>query len=156
MVGIEGNAESVEQVDASPKLVGIGGWLVFPAIGLILGAIMAVVNFAMSISLFSQVVKAGYGTYLLIDLCVQICLFAYLIIAAQRFFGKKRSAPETMIRLNIAVLVASLFTTALAFVMNAEPFLPEEIKGLIKGVIAAAIWIPYFKISKRCQATFTN
>lgn len=153
---LEVKNESTDLIDKPQKPAGIGGWLIFPAIGLILSCIISVINFSIYFNLYPGAIRAGYGPYVLMNLFVMVGLFTYLIIAALRFFGKKKSAPATMIRLNAAILGASAFTTMLAFITHAEPFLPEEIKGLIKAAIAASIWIPYFRASMRCKATFTK
>ncbi len=139
-----------------PKLVGIGGWLIFLSIGLVLGGILSIVGIIMGVATFAKVAEAGYGGYFGLNIVIQIGMFIYLIVAASRFFGKKKSAPGTMIGLMVAGIATGILTTMVAFGANAEAFEVEEIKALVKQVIGAAIWIPYFRTSKRVAATFTN
>ena len=97
------------------KLVGIGGWLILPAIGLIVGPIISVIGIVKTFDLFSSMMGDGYGGYFMLSICIQIGLLIYILVAAKRFLGLKRSAPATMIGLRVASLMASalLFIVAL-------------------------------------------
>ena len=53
---IEGNVSAVY-----PQPAGIGGWLILPAIGLVLGAIVGVGGLILGFALFSDVEAAGFG-----------------------------------------------------------------------------------------------
>ncbi len=134
----------------------IGGWLVLPAIGLVLGPIISVVSLIAAMALFSDVEASGYGGIYQLELLVQLGLLAFLIYAAMRFFGKKSNAPSTIITLLIASLVASAGLLVIELSAGAEEFAIESGKQLVRDVIWAAIWIPYFRVSKRVKATFVN
>jgi len=153
-LGMSGTSAASEAVD--PRMVGIGGWLILPAIGLVLGGIMSVVGLIACVGMFEGVADAGYGGYFALSICVQIGLLIFLLVAAIRFFGKKRSAPATMIGLMIANLVSSLLLMLFAFGMDAEEFAVADIKNFATGLVSSAIWIPYFLTSKRVKATFVN
>jgi len=142
--------------NVDPKLIGIGGWLVLPAIGLILGPIITVVSLIISIGLFEDVSDAGYGGLFFFNILVSIGLLALLIYAAICFFGKKANAPSVMITLLVVQVVASAVCLVLALMAEAESFAVEDGKALVRGLIGAAIWIPYFRVSKRVKATFVN
>jgi hypothetical protein len=150
-----------EQTDTSvpagdPQLAGIGGWLILPAIGLVLGAIVSVVSLIASLLLFSDVADAGYGGLYALEILVELGLLIFLIYAATRFFGKRRNAPSTVIALMIAGIVASGLLLVIELGAGAEEFAIESGKVLVRGVIGAAIWIPYFRVSKRVKATFVH
>lgn len=150
--------ESVEEhgTSADPKLVGIGGWLVLPAIGFVLGPIIGVVSLIVALGLFSDVADAGYGGIYALELVVQVGLLAFLIYAAILFFGKKSNAPSTIITLMIVSLIASGVLLVIEIGAGAETFAIESGKQLVRSAIGAAIWIPYFRVSKRVNATFVN
>jgi Protein of unknown function (DUF2569) len=139
-----------------PSLAGIGGWLVLPAIGFVLGPIIGIVMLVVAVGLYGDVADAGLGGLYALELLVDVGLLAFLIYAATRFFGKMRNAPPTIIALLIAGLVSSGVLIIIELSAGAEPFAIESGKQLVRSIIAAGIWIPYFKVSKRVKATFVH
>lgn len=150
----EGTVPPSSAVD--PKLVGIGGWLVLPAIGFVLGPIVGVVGLIAALALFSDVERAGYGGIYALELVVQVGLLAFLLYAAIRFFGKKANAPAVIITLLLVSLGTSVVLLVIELGAGAKVFAIETGKQLVREVIGAAIWIPYFRVSKRVKATFVN
>jgi hypothetical protein len=145
---------TLEGVD--PKLVGIGGWLILPAIGLVLGGVLSVVGLAISVANYEWLVDQGYDAYFGVSICIDFGMFIFLLVAAVLFFGKKRSAPGAMIGLMVANIVSSIIVTTVAFGTHEEQLVLLSAKSLASGIVSAAIWIPYFCVSKRVKATFVN
>jgi hypothetical protein len=139
-----------------PRLAGIGGWLVLPALGLILSAILGPVVLGLTVVALQQLPSTEYGAYFAVSILVQVGLYVFLLVALARFFGKRRSAPATIIGLIIADLAACLLLIMMAASMDAEELVIGDAKGLIRALIAAGIWIPYFRVSKRVKATFVR
>jgi hypothetical protein len=139
-----------------PKLVGIGGWLVLPAIGFVLGPIVEVVGLVLALALYDDVAAAGFAGVYSVTLLVQVVVLGFMIYAATLFFGKKRNAPSVIITFFVGSLVASVVLLVIQIGAGAEPFAVETGKLLVRQVIAAAIWISYFRQSKRVKATFVN
>lgn len=152
--------EDIEQAevkqDINDKLKGIGGWLILPAIGLVLGPIIGVIGLFVSLGMYEDVARAGYGGVYALELIVLFALLAFTIYAAIKFFGKKKDSPKIIIILYSASLVASLFLLCVELSAGAEEFAVETGKQLVRDIVAAAIWIPYFNVSKRVKATFVN
>jgi len=139
------------------SLVGIGGWLILPAIGLVLSSFVAPIGLIAGLAQMDN----RYAAYSVPAMLVNAGFCLWIWIATARFFGKAASAPATLIQLMAARVIASivLFGLGMAVVGSTDPLV---VVVLLKGNnfvaqgIAAAIWIPYFTISKRVKATFVN
>lgn len=140
----------------NPDLHGIKGWLILPAIGMVMGPIVTVISLIMALNMFNDVSRAGYGGLYTVSILANIGILIFAIYTAIQFFGKKASTPSIFISFIIVQVVLMLLLTILSISFDAEAFTIEYGKAFIKGLIIAAIWIPYFKQSKRVKATFIN
>ena len=140
----------------------IHGWLLLPAIGLVVGPL------AMLGSIFSDLVAvrqqqsrggvvgysgsaaAFWGTTVLDLLFVVLTVYV-----ARQFFNKKRTTPRWMIRLYSVALSLAMIECAWYASLN-PVFLPEGITAVVNAALGAAIWIPYFSFSKRVKCTFVR
>lgn len=152
--------EHIEQAevkqDIDDKLKGIRGWLILPAIGLILSPIIGVIGLFALLGMYQDIVRLGYGGVYTLELIVLFGLLVFTIYAAIKFFGKKKDAPKIMIILYSVSLVASLVLLGVELLAGPEEFAVETGKQLVRDIVAAAIWIPYFNVSKRVKATFVK
>jgi len=138
------NAEAV----VDPKFDGIGGWLFLPAIGFVLGPIVGVIGLIASLGMYSNVAKAGYGGIYTLELLATIVLLGFMLYAATLFFQKKSNAPRTIITFIIVSILLSCVLLVIELVAGAKPFAEENGIHSVRGIIGAAIWIPYFRVSK--------
>ena len=148
--------KQTDDSSGNQEAMAIGGWLVFPAIGLILGPIITIVSLVIALGMFEDVADAGYGGVYALNIIVEIGLLAFIIYAATRFFGKKSNTPSTMITLMIVSVVATALCLVIDISAEAEMMAIENGKALLKGIVSAAIWIPYFRVSDRVKKTFVN
>lgn len=151
---IEQSISNVGTVDE--KLVGIEGWLVLPAIGFVLGPVIGIIALIAAIGMYSGVARAGYGGIYALELIVIVGILGFMIYAATLFFRKKSNAPRTIITLLVVSLIASGALLLIELGAGAEIFAVETGKQLVRDIISAAIWIPYFRVSKRVKATFVH
>jgi hypothetical protein len=149
----------------------IGGWLVFPAIGLTLGILRVLNYLGTTLRLYFgprwQLLTVP-GERLYHPLWKP--LFAYEIIGntiflivmaviAACFFQKKRITPKLM----VAFIPASfLFTFCDHLIADQIPSLAATSSharigtSLMINFVLLHVWIPYFLVSKRVQATFVK
>jgi ABC-2 type transport system permease protein len=154
---------ATEQQSDSPALAvkrGIGGWLILPAIGLILGPPLQIAGIVFTFLFFgsSDIGRShpGMGVLLISVIVADSILFFYYLHAASLFFRKRISAPRTMIGLNLFGFFAAVFLTVLGLVAGLN--IKDALQGNnpIAPLIMCAIWIPYFLFSKRVKATFSE
>ena len=154
------------------SLQGIRGWLVLPLLSLIFSPLRA--SFSIY-KLFWPIFSEGdwqilttatskayhplWAPFLISELVGNIAIVIVGLIALWFFLRKSRLAPRWV----ISWLAATLILVVVDFVLaNQIPAVaaqktdPESIKELARSVIGAAIWIPYFLVSKRVKATFVN
>lgn len=144
-------------------LIGIRGWLILPAIGLTVGLVSSLIRVIAEFASFERMMDKDYWGYVIPALLITIGLFIYLCVAVLRFFKKRKNAPKTVIRFIIARLVASVALFIIwglvseweGYGCKEELLTPMFVLIIVQG-IAAGIWIPYFKLSKRVKATFIN
>jgi hypothetical protein len=133
---------------------GIGGWLILPASGLILGPIMNAVAISQDVSLLGQadvVNRPDWRLVLVAEIVLDLAFLAFLLYAAVVFFQRKRSAPPLMIALYLSgVAVMGIDSAMLVSVLDLRP----EFGAVARPVLTACIWVPYFLVSRRVKATF--
>ena len=115
-----------------PDPQGIAGWLLIPAIGLIIGIPLAFVGLARSLDSgkTGEAAAVGFAGVL-------------LVATALAFFRKHRSTP----RLFVALLSLSVLSNTLQVAATGNP-------ARFAGAIGPIVWIAYFLTSRRVRATF--
>jgi hypothetical protein len=150
--------------DVNPDLTGIAGWLIFIAIGQVLGPLRILASAAyyygkMDKGLFERFPVTMWG-----EVVINVGMISLSIYTTILFFSHSRKFPRYFICELIAAS-ALLFVDA-AWVglslaaytgRGAEQFVnltPQEIAQSITTAIAGAIWIAYVLQSKRVANTF--
>ncbi len=94
----------------------------------------------------------GIRSVIACDLVTGTLFVAALLYAASRFFRRKKGTPQVMIAIYILQLAIVLFT---AFWTRTAVGVAADFSGqLVRAILSAAIWIPYFSVSKRVRETF--
>lgn len=144
----------------------IGGWLICIAIGLIMNLpiylfrVLNAFGFLLSPqyeSMGSQ--YSGIGILFGFELLGNLVVFVFLCVVVYSFFKKKNSAPKNMIMYMLATLVYAAIHCVLGISIlgtGDKNILIPMFSNIIGAGIICAIWIPYFRISKRVKTTFVN
>jgi hypothetical protein len=150
---------------------GLGGWLVLPAIGLVVTPFWILVTFVRDLlpvfdgdtwSLLTTPGSAVYhpalGPLLIFEVVANIFLIVFTIYVIYLFFTKSRKLPKMMIAwllISGAIVAIDTFAGLLIPIVAADAD-ASYYKELIRGIIAIAIWVPYFNMSKRVKNTFVE
>jgi hypothetical protein len=151
----------------TPK--GIGGWLVLVVIGLLvtpirIGQFMVANHWAIfRDGAWPILTTPGTGSYhvlwgplIVFEIIGNTGSIVLALVVLWFLFRKSRSTPRlaiTWLIWNTAFVVIDYFAADLIPVVAAQAD-PNSVKELMRSVLAAAIWIPYFLVSKRVKATF--
>jgi transglutaminase-like putative cysteine protease len=160
------------QSSVNPRLAGIRGWLILPAIGVVLSPIVLIVTLVQNLELYgaeqwtwlTDAASEGYDALwepvLLFELAANLGLLVFFFLLAVMFFQRRRAVP----RLYLAMLVASPAVIGLdlwlvsqvpsADLATAEA--KESLRDFVRGIAQLLIWGTYFLVSRRVQATFTR
>ena len=141
---------------ADKKLTGIGGWLYLPAISLVLVIISSIYSFVRTWGLAQGSQEEPLRTLLYLEVVGCATIFLLVSYTTFLFFNKKRQLTHYYIALLLA-----LFALNVADTWGAVQFLHATIDlsdawGVLKNIIHLAIWVPYFRVSKRVKLTFVN
>lgn len=150
--------------ETSRDLSGIRGWLLLPAIGLVLFPIGLLRSMAQVYSIgmlyWGDMIDKPAFRYLrehdqFMVVC-EVILLLFCVFSALRFFCRKRAAP----RLMIALMIASLLYFIVKIIVfascgpNYDVHVPAMIVSLVVRIILVSVGIAYFRRSRRVKATF--
>jgi uncharacterized membrane protein len=146
---------SHEVLQEKKELTGIAGWLVLPAIGLVVTPFAAIAFIFLDIEAMADAPQR-YEYLFSSEIFFNVIIALFAVVTAFFFFSKNKLAPKVV----IAFLVTNLALMLIEAVMITQEFgsrVDEEAyMDLVRAVIAAAVWIPYFINSKRVKNTFVK
>ncbi|MGA2219423.1 MAG: DUF2569 family protein [Terracidiphilus sp.] len=145
-------------------LNGIGGWLILPTIGLVIGPfrlLSTIINLNIPYLYGSQhqvylSSHLGSATLLLFELASNTIFIIFLIYLNFLLFAKKKAFPTYMIICLIARFCVVLLDTLAAQALHPTANLTTAYWTLVGGLLGLLTWIPYFRLSRRVKATFVR
>ncbi|MEP4534622.1 MAG: DUF3857 domain-containing protein [Cyclobacteriaceae bacterium] len=142
----------------------IGGWLVLPAIGLVISPFVLgyqifnadYFNAAIWSQSYSGLTSDTFGfkLFLALELVVNILLLIFTLLVLIQFFQRRTSLPLIISVYYSVNFVIPLFDSLAADFFFGVSIAKEDITNLVKSFVAVAIWVPYFNISERSKSTF--
>lgn len=137
----------------------IGGWLYLPALGLL--ATLIVNGFSVIATLRLLLNSAGLlpvaiEGVLYFELFAFAGLFLLALYVSSLFVRKKRQLPKSYIALVVAGILVLGADAWLGYRYLDMPLSYENISSVVRSVIGACIWIPYFLVSVRVKRTFVR
>jgi hypothetical protein len=132
---------------------GIGGWLILPALGLILSPFVD----ALAISRNFEAIDSGAAldplvrNVLVAEILLTLCVLLFQVYVAVAFFRRKRAACDLMVMLFLVSVVVNLSEFVMVASVTEQP--PKS-TDVIRLMVMACIWIPYFTLSRQVKATF--
>lgn len=144
----------------------IGGWLIIPAIGLILGGILEVaavlgVPETFAAATWSAEVARAMGVepsvwqgIMVLSMITMALHFVFRVAVAVAFYRRLTSAPRAcVVYFGATALLLTLESVGMAVVAS-ELVDADTVKETIQAWVGALIWVPYFLSSQRVQETF--
>lgn len=149
----------------------LGGWLILIGLGLVISPFR--LGYAL-ISMYWPLFQNGtwgllttpgtdsyhalWGPLLVFEIIGNSGYLVLGLVALVLFFKRSRRAPKVITAWLIWGLV---FVTADFFLSDLIPAVAasadnDSLRELVRTTISAAVWVPYFLVSKRVQATFTR
>jgi hypothetical protein len=158
-------------VDLRREPQGIGGWLILPMIGLILIPVLLTIDlFNTYLPIFttgswraltdpeSPAFHPLWKPVLLFEILGNITFIGYAVVLLVAFFLKFHRFPLMYIAfliLNVIFVASDLYLAQQIPAVAAQPN-DAAVQSLTRAVVGAAIWIPYFLVSKRVKNTFVK
>ncbi len=153
------NSEPEIQTDARP----IGGWLILFSFGIVLTPIVLLYHVFIDDLFFDPANWGGFmqsgnisnSLFMSIQLIYNLILLLFSIVLAVLFFQRRSSVPQLVVIRFLGNFFITLFIMAFgsALVEGVE-YNKRDLMDILMIFIGAAIWVPYFLVSKHVKATF--
>ncbi len=151
------------------RIAGIGGWLILPMIGLIitpirLGYMLITIHLQVFLSgAWGVLTSPGTEAYhplwapvLLFELAGNTLMMSWAAALLILLFAKSPRFPRWIILFyatSVAIVALDLVASRMIPAVAAQED-PSSAQELVRSVVAALIWIPYFLKSERVRNTF--
>jgi transglutaminase-like putative cysteine protease len=150
---------------------GLGGWLILVAFGLILRPIILLSTLVqnregyLNLNVWRISTTPGSDNYnehfawlIPVEIIVNMVLFSYSVLLIILFFRRSHLFPRTMqVFLGVLILTA-LFGVWEDSLLGTTDTMARaaSYRNLAQVLVASAVWIPYFSVSRRVKATFVR
>jgi len=156
---------------ATPPPVGLGGWLILVALGLLIRPIaLAALVIQSSPAYFNEHIRQVltnpnsdafqpyFAYFAAAELTLNLISLLFCLLLLIMFFRRSYLFPRSIqiyFAYSIAISIYSIWASSQYVHITSED-LAETHRTLVQVLVAAVIWIPYFSVSKRVKLTFTR
>jgi len=142
----------------------IGGWLILVAFGVTLSPIKIFADLLSNsdsldgASWSALLYQKNYGlfTFVFLEQIYNIINIIFSAILVILFYKRRSSVPRLITIYYLTSCLVQLVDAFVAIQYDSNSTFETYSKELIRSIIAAAIWVPYFNISSRVRETFVN
>lgn len=152
------------------ELRGLGGWLWFVAIGLVIQPFRILLyartyytpmfsegSWEVLTSPDSDMYHPWWGPLIVGDMVSDVMLAVLWLYLLYLFFSKHRWFPRVYIASLLVTLILQVASGQFLLTMLPdEPMDPEATKDIVRTAFNCVIWIPYMLVSKRVKSTFVE
>jgi hypothetical protein len=149
---------------------GLAGWLILPAISVILSPLRLVADTVSNLPAYSAsswadlTVSGGahydamWAPFLLAELACNILLVGYSLLLAGLFFRRRSSLPRAFVGFLAISFIVHDADLAVASTMSgkAGTITPADLAQLTRDIVGGSVWSWYFLVSRRVAATFVE
>lgn len=153
-----------------PRLQGIAGWLLLPALAIVLQPLKILKDVAELVPTYAadtwmHLTTVGQTAYhalwapiLLFELAANLGLLVFSVLLMILFFQRRSSVPRVFLAFQGGALIISVLDLMAAGLIPAAEHAASgsEWAKVIRQALALAIWGSYFMISQRVKATFVK
>lgn len=152
---------NIEVLQKGPE--GIGGWLIFVLIGLVITPIrLVIIVFSDMIPLISEQTISlanyhGLTSLIYMEIIVNLLYASFSIFLLFYIFTKHKLFPLIIIIFflsNFFFIILDLIFAYQIPVVQQSGMDASTMKELIRSLFCAVVWVPYFIVSKRVKNTF--
>jgi hypothetical protein len=151
---------SVENAAAQEKeLKGIRGWLILPALATVLSPLILVIGVFELIPVLSGLsadLASSAKVYVAGSMLVHCALLLGWLYAIQLMRKHRADYPAVFNTLLLAGVVVTAADMGIVSEGFGAQLGPDDYRDLTRGVVGAAIWVPYMLRSERVRNTFVN
>jgi len=150
------------------KLSGLGGWLILPALGLVLTPIRLLFEmrdyiYVFSLKSWNQVlatdgISPWFQEIAITELILNSAMILFGLVLVVEFFQKRHTLPKLYIAVTAFSVAYLLIDMYLAGVIKEGEnlYTDNDRVEVMRAMFGALIWIWYFSVSRRVRSTFVN
>ncbi|MGF9905972.1 DUF2569 domain-containing protein [Brevibacillus porteri] len=152
------------------KPKGLGGWLIWPTIIVVLSPLSLLVSVIGIFLDYAEAIEGlapfmeqslSFTLYYYGNILLEIGLLVFSLFLLVFYFQKKKRAPHLFVGLILFYIILNMIDLLAwasfdSLFRDTIQFVTQSGLSLLHTCITAMIWVPYFRLSKRVKNTFVN